>query len=204
MTIKCPFSAMSSQSVHATLVLLAAVVPLTSVFAAETPSLEEAERLYQSEQYKQAAVLYDQLLKNADDAATKQQRLIRMGDCVQVGWLEGWGSADTYYQKVLEQGYSPYLFQAFRKWRASYHGNHYGMTNAGGDPSYFAPANEFYSSVKERVLQVIEGHLKEHPDDTLALAQREGLQQLADIVPGGPFGSSVLDESADLWPEFSE
>lgn len=195
---------MSSKSVHAALVLLAAVMPITCVFAAETPSLEEAERLYQSEQYEQAAVIYDQLLEHADGAAVKQQYLIRIGDCVQVGWLEGQGSADTYYEKALEQGYSPYLLQVFRKWRASYHGNHHGMTNSGGAPSVFAPANEFYNSVKEQALQVIEGHLKEHPDDAAALTQQQGLRQLSDIEPGGPFGSSVLDESAELWPEFAE
>ena len=121
-----------------------------------------------------------------------------------MGWLEGWGTSDTYYAQVLDQGYSPYLLQAFRKWRASYHSNHHGMTNAGGVPSVFAPANEFYNSAKERILRVIEDRLKEHADDAVALAQREGLQQLADIAPGGPFGSSVLDESAELWPEFSE
>lgn len=172
--------------------------------ASEIPSLNKAEALYQSKDYEQAAEAFSQVLANSEDADLRQQCLLRLGDCIQMGWLEGRGTSDTYYAQVLEQGYSPYLLQAFRKWRASYHGNHYGMTNAGGRPSYFAPANELYNSVKERVLQVIEDHLKEHPDDALALAQREGLRQLADIAPGGPFGSSVLDESADLWPKFSE
>lgn len=95
---------MSSKPVHIALVLLAAAVPVPCVFAAETPSLEEAERLYQSKQYEAAAVIYDQLLGNTSDAAFKPQYLIRIGDCVQVGWLEGRGSADTYYEKALEQG----------------------------------------------------------------------------------------------------
>ena len=172
--------------------------------AAEIQSLNRAEALYQSKDYEGAAESFSQALANTDDADFRRQCLLRLGDCIQMGWLEGRGTADTYYAQVLEQGYSPYLLQAFRKWRASYHGNHYGMTNAGGDPSVFAPANEFYNSAKERALRVIEGHLKEHPDDTLALAQREGFQQLADIVLGGPLGSSVLDESAELWPEFAE
>lgn len=173
------------------------------VYASEIPSLSRAEALYQSKDYEQAAEVFSQVLANAEDADFRRQCLLRLGDCIQVGWLEGRGTSDTYYAQALEQGYSPYLLQAFRKWRASYHGNHHGMTNAGGDPSIFAPANEFYNSIKERALQVIEGHLKEHPDDAVAIAQKQGLRQSSDIAPGGPFGSSVLDESAELWPEFA-
>ncbi len=173
-------------------------------FASESPLLSKAEALYQSKNYEQAAEVFSQVLANAKDADLRQQCLLRLGDCIQMGWLEGRGTADTYYAQVLEQGYSPYLLQAFRKWRAIYHENHYGMTNAGGDPSYFAPANELYNSMKERVLQVIEEHLKQHPDDVVALAQQQGLRQLSDIEPGGPLGSSVLDESAELWPKFAE
>ncbi len=173
-------------------------------YASETPLFSKAEALYQSKDYEQAAEAFSQVLANTEDANLRRQCLLRLGDCIQVNWLEGRGTSDTYYAQVLEQGYSPYLLQAFRKWRASYHGNHHGMTNAGGAPSVFAPANEFYNSVKEQVLQIIDGHLKEHPDDAVALAQQQGLRQSSDIAPGGSFGSSVLDESAELWPEFSE
>lgn len=173
-------------------------------FASNTPLLDKAEELYRSKDYEQAAGAFSQVLANTEDTDLKQQCLLRLGDCIQMGWLEGRGTSDVYYAQVLEQGYSPYLLQAFRKWRASYHENHYGMTNAGWNLSYFAPGNKLYNSMKERVLQVIGGHLKKHPDDAIALAQQQGLRQLSDIEPGGPFGSSVLDESADLWPKFSE
>ena len=64
--------------------------------------------------------------------------------------------------------------------------------------------NELYNRKKAEALECIDNYLKDHPQDVVALAQRESLHQLADIAPGGPFGSSVLNESADLWPEFSE
>lgn len=118
-----------------------------------------------------------------------------------MGWLEGRGTSDTYYAQVLDQGYSPYLLQAFRKWRASYQGHHHGMTNRG--MATFTE-NELYNRKKAEVLERIDNYLKDHPQDAPALAQREGLHQLADIAPGGPFGSSALDESAELWPEFAE
>lgn len=141
-------------------------------FASGTPLLDKAEELYRSKDYEQAAEAFSQVLANTEDTDLKQQCLLRLGDCIQMGWLEGRGTSDTYYAQVLEQGYSPYLLQAFRKWRASYHENHYGMTNAGGNPSYFAPGNELYNSKKKQVLGVIEGYLKEHPDDAVALAQQ--------------------------------
>ena len=181
--------------------LLVVTIP---AFAADASLPSEAEALYQSKEYDQAAKAFSQLVDTTTDTDLKQRCLLRIGDCIQVGWLEGRGTSDTYYAQVLAQGYSPYLLEAFRKWRASYHGNHHGMTNAGGDPAVFAPANKFYNSVKERALRVIEDYLKEYPDDAVALAQRDGLQQRSDIEPGGPFGSSVLDESSDLWPEFSQ
>lgn len=181
--------------------ILLAVLSANVVFAAQSPSFSGAETLYQSKDYEQAAEIFSQVLANAEDADFRRQCLLRIGDCIQVGWLEGRGTADTYYEKVLEQGYSPYLLQAFRKWRASYHGNHHGMTNRG--MATFTE-NELYNRKKAEALERIDNYLKDHPQDAVALTQREGLQQLADIAPGGPFGSSVLDESAELWPEFAE
>ncbi|MDP3722637.1 MAG: hypothetical protein Q8R91_03970 [Candidatus Omnitrophota bacterium] len=170
-------------------------------FASETPLLDKAEALYQSKAYEQAAEIFSNVLAGTEDADLRQQCLLRLGDCIQMGWLEGRGTSDTYYAQVLEQGYSPYLLQAFRKWRASYQEAHHGKTNRG--MATFTE-NELYNRKKAEVLVRIDNYLKDHPQDAVAIAQRESLRQLADIAPGGPFGSSVLDESAELWPEFSE
>ena len=191
---------MLSKSTRPLLRYLAVAVLVVQSPATATPLLSEAEKLYQSKEYGQAAKVFSQALANTDDADLRQQCVLRLGDCIQVGWLEGWGTSDSYFASVVDQGYSPYLLQAFRKWRASYQEVHHGKTNHGQTTF---PENEFYNQRKAVVLKWINDYLKDHPDDVAALAQRDGLEHLADIE-AGPLGTTILNEAAELWPEFGK
>jgi hypothetical protein len=118
-----------------------------------------------------------------------------MGDCIKVGGVEGVGSPDKTYALALEQGYSSSLAEAFCKWRAAFQEFNHGVSNFSEIP------NAEYNARKERILAVIAAYFASHPNDSVARSQQTFLQQLPDIIRGGPMGSSVLNEMALLWPE---
>lgn len=163
--------------------------------AALTDSLADAEALYQAGAYVRAAESYRRLMETTDDSDTRRRGLLRLGDCAFLGGPMGDEWADAFYAQVLDQGYSPYLAEAYRKWRAAMQALWHGVSNFSDIPT------EEYQTRKQQTLEVIAAHLRTFPDDPTALAQQDALRQLPDFQRGGPMGSSVLNEMALLWSE---
>jgi len=177
--------------------LLAALWMTAGAWAdASSEAWNQAEALYAAGQYPEALKAFSDLAEaTKGDTEATARALTRMGDCIQVGGVEGVGSPDEAYALALEQGYSPYLAGAFCRWRAAFQAFHHGVSNFSEIPT------AKYNARKERVLAVIAAYRALHPNDPVARSQHTFLRQLQDIIPGGPMGSSVLNEMALLWPE---
>ena len=181
---------------HKTLVmvlpLLLSVVPLAH---AQGVSFTQAVALYRAGQYLQAEKGYRSIVDATDNSDTRLRGLIRLGDCVNLGgpFDDEW--ADTFYVQILDHGYSPYLAEAYSKWRTTTQMYWHGVSNLSEIPT------DQYRARKQQVLEVIAAHLRIFPTDPTALAQQDALRQLPDFQRGGPMGSSVLNDMALLWPE---
>ena len=176
------------------LALLLAAVPVAH---AQDSSLAEVDALYEAGAYVQAVEGYRHVLAATAEAKTRAWCLLRLGDCWQHGEPFGDEMADAFYAQALDQGYSPYLAEAYHKWRAATQMLWHGVSNFSEIPT------EEYQARKQQVLAIIAAHLRTVPDDPTALAQQDALRQLPDIQRGGPMGSSVLNEMGLLWPEIS-
>ena len=172
------------------------------VTCAQTDRLTDAEALYHAGHYTQAASVFQKLMAQTPNRDTQAFCLLRLGDCFWVG--EWWPpstaaepdpSPDQYYDRVLTRGYSPYLAEAFEKWRAAYQAWWHGVSNGSEVPS------AAYQAKRRAVLEVIAGYLASHPQDAVALAQQTALEQVPEIARGGPMGSTVLNHMGVLWPE---
>lgn len=183
---------MSHKTLVIALPLLLSVVPFAH---AHNVSLTEADALYQAGAYAQAAEGYRRIVETTADPDTRLRGLLRLGDCAYLGGPVDDEWADAFYAQVLDQGYSPYLAEAYRKWRAATQALWHGVSNFSDIPT------EEYQTRKQRVLEVIAAYLRTVPDDPTALAQQDALRQLPDLQRGGPMGSSVLNEMGLLWPE---
>lgn len=177
--------------------LLASLWITVGAWAKASPEAwDQTESLYATGEYAKALEGFGRLAEVAEgDAAVTARALMRMGDCIQVGGIAEVGGPDEAYAQALEQGYSPYLAEAFRKWRAAFQMFNHGVSNFSEIP------NAEYNARKERVLATVRVFLTAHHDDSEARDQQALLEQLPDITPGGPMGSSVLNEMAMLWPE---
>ena len=88
---------------------------------------------------------------------------------------------------ILDEGrYSPVLYKAFYEWRTFTQEFWHGMSNLSEIP------NQKYNKKRRDVIQTIEEHIKEHPDDTWAQTQMNSLLSLPNINRGSYFGNSNI------------
>lgn len=180
--------------------LLLLLPPVPFAYAQDI-SFAEADALYQAGECARAAESYHRIVEATDNPDVRLRGLLRLGDCEfrggPFGDRDGGGDTypDAFYAQVLDHGYSPYLAEAYHKWRTATQVLRHGVSNFSEIPT------RKYRARKQRVLKVIAAHLRSHPDDPTALAQQAALRQLPDIQRGRPYGSSVLTEMGSLWPE---
>jgi len=201
----CPWSAQSQKKPF--LAILSLVVLITAGpadgLASEAESLEEAEARYAAGRFIEAASRYIEVGETATDRATLARCLIRLGDC---WWRGDWWpphatpenfdfSPDQYYALAIELGYSPYLVEVFEKWQTVYQAWWHGVSNFSAIP------HATYAARRQAVLERIADHLKVHPGDEEALAQKAELERVPGIESGGPMGSTALNHMGTWWPE---
>lgn len=185
-----------SRVVKGLAISLALVIPVAPAVCTEgqSSSDSDADALFAAGDYARAAEGYLHLIEKTGDPDARALSMLRLGDCCYRVGPFGDDSPDVFYARVLDHGYSPYLTEAYWKWRTTTQMYWHGVSNLSEIPI------RKYRARRRKVLRVITAHLKAHPGDPAALAQGVFLQRLPDIRRGGPMGSSVLNEMGMLWP----
>lgn len=89
--------------------------------------------------------------------------------------------------RILCSGtYSPDLASAYLCWRSEMQSGYFGSSNWSEIP------NEQYNQVRFRTLAIVQAHLRTHPNDPVALAQKGVLLHLPSIHRGGLLGNDSL------------
>jgi len=84
---------------------------------------------------------------------------------------------------VSRDSYSPMLFEAWLKWRT---------LSQPGVSNYSDIPNWDFNLKRSRLVEIIRGHLRQHPNDRLARDQKEALVQTPNIHRGGMMGNTNL------------
>jgi hypothetical protein len=171
---------------------------------------EKAYNFYVAKEYNNACKIYKSILIKYEGMLAGQLLNVRMADCMVMHETDLEPSMfnikskfdfeekamGIYYDVLDGEVISPFMFEAYMKWRALHQDYNHGASNMSVIP------NKMYNEQRWRAVNKIKKYLKQHPDDIRVGAQVDLFLMYHNITRGGAFGNNNIRDRARLfWPE---